>query len=412
MKVAFLAARYPPEIIGGGEISTQLIAEGLQKLGVDVVVICARWDGSVGEECISGVRVRTVPVANFYHYPPRRPVSHAKKLAWHLIDRNNPVMARRVSRILREESPALLHSHTLDGFSTSAWEAGRKLGIPVVHTLRSFYLLCVNAGMRKREANCESQCWSCKLMSAAKKAHSNQIQGVIGISQFILDQHLAAGYFSNATPKVIFNPVDGVSGISENTTSCRSGTQVNSGDHGKRKLKIGFLGRLHESKGLEPVLQQLRSFPDGICDFDIAGYGAPEYVAHLKLLAQDLPVRFLGKVDANEFLPTLDLLVVPSLWNEPFGRVTVEAFSFGVPVIGSRNGGTAELITEGKTGMFFDPLVPNSLQNAVQRFIDNDELLEQMKMNVLEEARSFTPEKIAESHLQFYKQLIETCSLQ
>ena len=60
--------------------------------------------------------------------------------------------------------------------------------------------------------------------------------------------------------------------------------------------------------------------------------------------------------------------------------------------------------------MFFDPLVPNSLQNAVQCLFNNEELLKQMKTNALKEAVKFAPERIAESHLYFYKQLISNRS--
>ena len=42
---------------------------------------------------------------------------------------------------------------------------------------------------------------------------------------------------------------------------------------------------------------------------------------------------YLGWVDPNSFYPLIDVLVVPSIWAEPFGYVCIEALSFGVPVI-------------------------------------------------------------------------------
>ena len=46
-------------------------------------------------------------------------------------------------------------------------------------------------------------------------------------------------------------------------------------------------------------------------------------------------------------------LVVPSQWEEPFGRVVVESYGYGVPVIGSNCGGIPELIDDGVTGWIF-----------------------------------------------------------
>lgn len=392
-----IAARYYPEIAGGGEVSTQLIAESLLNLGIDVVVACGRRSNKEGEECVNGVRVRTIPIANLYHYPPSRTVSRATKLAWHLIDRNNRSMSARVRNIIHEESPDILHSHTLDGFSTSIWNAGRQAEIPVVHTLRSYYLLCSNAAMRKRGKNCQTQCALCKWITNPKRHHSNRIQGVIGISQFILDQHLSAGYFQNAQARIIFNPV---LRVAEDEPANQVGRQRGS------KLQIGFLGRLTEAKGLESTLKQLRNVPVGTFDFHIGGSGELGYQSHLQRCAEGLPVIFHGHVSPQEFLSSLDVLIVPSAWNEPFGRVTVEAFACGVPVIATSTGGTKELIDEGMTGFFFDATIPGSLATVIRRLIDNPHLLPQMRLMAAAKSAQFSREKITKKHLELYQELL------
>ena len=48
-------------------------------------------------------------------------------------------------------------------------------------------------------------------------------------------------------------------------------------------------------------------------------------------------------------------LVVPSIWYENFPRTIVEAFASGLPVVASRIGALAEIVTEGKTGLLFEP---------------------------------------------------------
>jgi glycosyltransferase involved in cell wall biosynthesis len=94
-------------------------------------------------------------------------------------------------------------------------------------------------------------------------------------------------------------------------------------------------------------------------------------------------VRELGLRDRVEFLghrqdmPTLmadsNVVVVPSR-GEPFGRVAVEAMSLGKPVIGTEDGGLAEIIEPGRTGLLVPPDAPADLAQALQRLLADGEL--------------------------------------
>ncbi len=57
--------------------------------------------------------------------------------------------------------------------------------------------------------------------------------------------------------------------------------------------------------------------------------------------------------DTYDLMGDAAFLVVPSNWYEPFARVVVEAFAKGTPVLASRLGALAELIDDGRTGLFF-----------------------------------------------------------
>jgi glycosyltransferase involved in cell wall biosynthesis len=86
----------------------------------------------------------------------------------------------------------------------------------------------------------------------------------------------------------------------------------------------------------------------------IAGKGDEKYITYLKDEYKSVNMSFLGVVDINSFFPNIEYLIVPSLWNEPMGRVVLEANSFGIPVIGSNRGGIPEIINENETGYIFD----------------------------------------------------------
>ena len=109
------------------------------------------------------------------------------------------------------------------------------------------------------------------------------------------------------------------------------------------------------------------------------GHVFPDYTAELRAQAAGLPVRFMGAFDRErtaEVYAQIDVLVVPSLWLENSPLVIHEAFMAGVPVVGARIGGIADLVTDGRTGLLYDPRSPIELVPALRRLIENPALLE------------------------------------
>jgi glycosyltransferase involved in cell wall biosynthesis len=90
----------------------------------------------------------------------------------------------------------------------------------------------------------------------------------------------------------------------------------------------------------------------------LVGGGLATYRADLERIVEQLglsdDVFFVGdQPSAEHYLRTADVVLVTSL--EAFGRVTVEAMKCGRPVVASRSGGTLELVSEGETGLLYEP---------------------------------------------------------
>ena len=66
-------------------------------------------------------------------------------------------------------------------------------------------------------------------------------------------------------------------------------------------------------------------------------------------------IRLLGRQRPAEFYPQVDVVAVPSLWNDNLPGVVFEAFAFGKPVIGARRGGIPEMIRDGDNGWLVEP---------------------------------------------------------
>lgn len=107
-------------------------------------------------------------------------------------------------------------------------------------------------------------------------------------------------------------------------------------------LHVGFIGNSTPYKGLPLLISTLESI--GKSDsWDLAIWGGGVGKHSL------LPIYYKGKFDASNIANvyhTMDVLVVPSIWKETFSLVTLEALSYGVPVIVSDNVGAQDIVKE------------------------------------------------------------------
>ena len=132
--------------------------------------------------------------------------------------------------------------------------------------------------------------------------------------------------------------------------------------------RVIFLGRLVEEKGVDILIQALALCPDVMAS--VVGSG-PE-LPRLRRLTESHGLKdridFPGEVPNNEIprmIRASHLLVVPSIWPEPFGIVGIEAMACGRTVIASRVGGIPDWLTDGVTGMLVEPRNPVELGQAI-----------------------------------------------
>jgi len=215
---------------------------------------------------------------------------------------------------------------------------------------------------------------------------------VVGTSQYILKRHLAAGFFAGADNKyVIPNAYKNVGQNAQKTS--------------RSKLQFGFLGRISPEKGVENMLDALSTHKDLDIDLHIGGQGPLSYVSKLKR-KYGARFQFCGFVDPSDFFNKIDVLIVPSLWNEPFGRIIIEAFCYGVPVIAAKRGGIPELIDEGETGFTYDPDVQDSLIQVIIRILNEKGNIMKMKQNCLTQSSRYSPDIMAEEYINLYEKML------
>ncbi len=131
-----------------------------------------------------------------------------------------------------------------------------------------------------------------------------------------------------------------------------------------RRLRLGFVGTLVWHKGVHVLIEALQGLPTMTVELKVFGSLEvfPAYVKTLREQARDLPVRFMGPFDqdrAQDVYSQIDVLVVPSLWPENSPLVIHEAFMAGVPIVGARQGGIPELVSDGVNGLIYDAYSPD-----------------------------------------------------
>lgn len=356
MKIILFNTLYHPNIVGGAEKSVQSLAENLIKKGNKVIVISTS-DNSYQDE-LNGVKVYYISTKNIYWGFNNEQKQLFKKIVWHTIDSYNIRIKKILQQILLLEKPDIVHTNNLSGFSVIVWNIAKKLNCNIVHTLRDYYLLCPKATMFKNGKNCESQCFSCNKFSIPKKNNSDLVDAVVGISQFILEKHIKYGYFKNSRINtVIGNDVGEIS---------KKDKKIN-----PKKIVFGFIGQITKIKGIEFLLNTFQNL-NNINNWKliIAGKGDINYTSYLKSKYKNKKIEFIGSVNPNKYYPTIDCLIVPSLWEEPFGRVVLEGINHGKCVLGSNRGGINELLAPQN---IFDPNT-DALKKMILKILTSGEV--------------------------------------
>lgn len=88
-------------------------------------------------------------------------------------------------------------------------------------------------------------------------------------------------------------------------------------------------------------------------------------------------IGFISNEKVKEIMGHASIVVVPSLWNEPFGLVAAEAMSRGAAVISSNLGGLKEVV--GQSGIVIDKIDKENLKNEVLKLIEEKPLLEKIQ---------------------------------
>jgi glycosyltransferase involved in cell wall biosynthesis len=172
---------------------------------------------------------------------------------------------------------------------------------------------------------------------------------------------------------ILYNPIDTerFKGSPERrlTTRSRFGIQ-------EFETLVGYVGRIVGEKGIFTLFEASERFLAETPGARMLWVGDGEGMAELRSRIDASPQRARHilsnwEPDISAIYPALDILVVPSLYPDPFGRVSVEAQAAGVPVVCSTAGGLPETLLPGVTGLLVPAMDSAALADTVSGLISD-----------------------------------------
>ena len=264
---------------------------------------------------------------------------------------------RDVQALIAGFKPDVMHVHnTMPLVSPSVYWTAQKLGVPVVQTLHNFRLMCPQAMFVREGKVCEDCLGKVPWRGVLHKCYRDStVQSAVMAA--MLSTHRVLGTYASKVDRFIaLNEFCRTKFIEGGLEAARISVKPNFVDwqpepRWDQRLGGLYLGRLTPEKGVGVLLRALARQPRR--RLRVVG-GGPLGDAVRATAGVDY-LGFLPLAEIWEHLSRASYMVVPSVWYEGFPRTIVEAFASGVPVIASRLGSLAEVVSDGKTGLLFNP---------------------------------------------------------
>lgn len=389
MRIAIINSLYYPQFLGGAEVSVQTLSESLAKRHVVYVISLAAEKGITKNNGVLNLKIRTPNIYPYGDFKQRR----LFKLIWHLIDSFNFVTMIKFYFLLKRIRPQVLHTNNLQGISPSVWLAAKILGIPIVHTFRDYYLFC-HGTQQYRDGKCDGLCFDCKVSYKVKQTFFKLPKTYIGISRFILDRHIHYMVVGDAQLQFV---------VGNSTSPPSAGCNILKRNL-RSKIAFGFLGRVSKDKGIEYLLDEFSRLKGNKACLIVAGECDAEYRAYLDATFDTNNVQFIGRTSREKFFGMIDVLIVPSVWDEPFGRVAIEAKHFKVPACISSSGGLQELFDERSMWLF--DITEGALLNLLREIANDPGGIKQKSAACDKGFENYSTDYIADKYLQIYRETI------
>jgi len=324
----------------------------------------------------------------------------------------NPASARMLREKIDHFNPDIIHVHNFVPLaSPSIFSVAQKFGVPIIHTLHNYRLICPSATLVHNGKIYERSIHSAFPMDAIMKGvyRNSRLQTaavalmvawhrLIGTWKSKVDFYIALSNFAKEKFRTSSLAIPGERLVVKPNFVPDFGM-----GHSMRDDDLLYVGRLVEEKGVRVLLNAIGLLP---LKLTIIGDGP------LRTLVTDAAkvnpnIHYLGfqdKVNIARHLKRCKALIFPSIWYEGFPLAILEAFSTGTIVIASDLGAMAEIIQNGINGLLFEVGNEQALVDKIIEINTQPELAKRLAANArLNYLSHYTPEKNYDLLIGIYK---------
>lgn len=354
-------------------------------------------------------------------------------------------------KFLKEMRIDIVHIHTLMGLYKEFFEVCKDLGIKIVFTSHDYFGLCnkVNFiddnGQICKDINFE-KCSKCNLTGYSIKKIKilqsqpymymknkgiidklkkylrlnnnlnkenqvdieklNTIDAYVALSRYYqsIFKYIDNILFNSEVAKSIYQRYIDIDGITIPITHSGIKNNLKIKDYNQDKiLKLTYLGPYKEYKGFNVLCDVMRILEsEGYDEIILNTYGDtnPSIEVSKNMIVNG---RYIYS-DLNTIFENTDMLIVPSICNETFGFITLEALSYGVPVLISHTVGAKDLIIQNKSGIVY--YNQEELKNYLINIFENKkEILNKMNQYIVNNVDIKSMQKHAKEILSKYNDL-------
>jgi glycosyltransferase involved in cell wall biosynthesis len=322
---------------------------------------------------------------------------------------------RRVEEAIAAAKPDVVHVHNFfPTLSPSVFYACEAAGVPVVHTLHNYRIVCCAPYLFRDGHVCEEciearsplpgirhACYRSSHIGSAVASlgmafhheigtWSNKVAAFIALNEFAANK---IGGYRVPREKIIVKP----------NFSVDLGIGTGDGDYAL------FVGRLSPEKGIQTLID---ADAGGLLAVDVVLLGdGPMREAVLR--AQSRPgsrLKSLGFMKHDQIIDHMrraNVLIMPSIWYESGPLVVIEALSLGLPVIAADLGNVAQLIRTTGAGLLYEPGNPAALAARLTEYASKPEAAVAMRKYARSAYESaHTPEKNYGRLMEIYEGVI------
>ncbi|MFL0246149.1 glycosyltransferase [Candidatus Clostridium stratigraminis] len=352
---------------------------------------------------------------------------------------------------LRELAPDIIHLHTLMGLHKEFFIACRELNIKMIFTTHDYFGICPKVNLfdfnnrictdyKKGEncIKCNEASYSLKMIflmqsriyksltsykffnkikhylksKLSKKEGWNTLKSNPPLNEYselrkyYLDILNLIDYFhyNSSVSKEEYEKYISCTGEIINIThnEIKDNRKVKVYNNNSSKLRITYLGPNEAYKGFSLLTQALEELKgQNICNWELTVYSQKKDGA-------DPNYFFKGPYNYQELediFNNTDILIIPSVWNETFGYIGLEAFSFGVPVMVTENVGFKDILINNVTGIIIGSHIEELAEN-IAKIIEDRNILEKINRNIIAAKFDFSLKSHSENMFKLYDKVL------